>query len=253
MTDLASMVRNRLRDGRACVGAWQTVASVKTAEAMSSCGFHWLAVDLEHSTMSLEQAEACFIAAERHGVAPMARLSNADPYVARRLLDAGAAGLLVPVVESADAFTAFAEHCSYRGKRGVGLSRCNNYGDSFETYYRDFQPVLIPQIETRKGVAAAAELAALDFVDGLFFGPYDLSCELGSPGDITTADFADAVAQVRAACQSNSKALGIHQVEPDAAQLRAKIDEGFHFIAYCTDLIAMRTALGAPTEIVESS
>lgn len=251
MTDFAAQLRERLLAGRACVGAWQTVPSGKTAEAMASCGFHWLAVDLEHTTMTLEQAEACFIAAERHGVAPLARLPNADPYTARRLLDAGAAGLLVPVVESAADFKAFAEHCSYRGKRGVGLSRCNGFGADFENYHRDFRPVLVPQIETRKGVAAAAELAQLDEVDALFLGPYDLSSDLGTPGDTTTAAFVEAVAQVRAACQASGKALGIHQVEPNAEQLQEKVDEGFRFIAYSTDLIAMRTALGSPAEIVE--
>lgn len=218
---------------------------------MASCGFHWAAVDLEHGTMTLDQTEACFIAIERHGVAPFARLPCADPYMGRRLLDAGAAGLLVPAVEEAEAFVEFTQHCLYSGKRGAGLSRCNNYGDDFDAYFNDYRPILIPQVETKKGVEAAASLAAIAEVDGLFLGPYDLSADLGTPGDFTTEDFIQAAAKVRQACEENGKAIGIHQVNPDAAELKARVAEGYRLIAYTTDIIAMRSALGCPVEIVE--
>ncbi|OFX08842.1 MAG: hypothetical protein A2516_08815 [Alphaproteobacteria bacterium RIFOXYD12_FULL_60_8] len=218
---------------------------------MASCGFHWLAVDLEHSTISLEQAETCFIAAERHGVAPLARLSSADPFMGRRLLDAGALGLLVPVVEDAAAFAAFAQHCFYTGKRGAGLSRCNGYGDDFDAYYQGFRPLLIPQVETRKGVEAALSLAAMPEVDALFLGPYDLSADLGTPGDFTTPAFRQMAEKVRQACAAHGKALGIHQVKPVAKELKARVAEGYRFIAYSTDIIAMRAALGSPLESLE--
>ncbi len=244
-------LRARLQAGKPCIGAWQTIGSAKAAAAMASCGFHWLAVDLEHGTLTLDQAEACFIAAERHGTAALARLPSADPYVARRMLDAGAVGLLIPVVEDAVDFADFVDHCLYSGKRGAGLSRCNAYGDDFESYYRDFRPLLIPQIETLKGVEAAASLAAMADVDGLFLGPYDLSADLGTPGDLTTDAFKGAVDKVRQACDANGKAIGIHQVKPDAAELKARVAEGFLMIAYATDIIALRSALGNPLDGIE--
>jgi len=244
-------LRARLKAGKACVGAWQTVPSAKVTEAMASRGFHWLAVDLEHSAMSLETVEACFIAAERYGVAPMARLPNADPYMARRLLDTGAAGLIVPSVEDPDAFAAFAAHCVYGEKRGVGLSRCNAYGDTFEPYFNDFQPVLVAQIETRKGTEAADALAAMATVDALFLGPYDLSVDLGTPGDFTSTAFTQAAQQVREACAKHGKVIGIHQIESDDEALAAKAAEGYGFIAYATDILAMRHALGYPARTVD--
>jgi 2-keto-3-deoxy-L-rhamnonate aldolase RhmA len=201
--------------------------------------------------MSLDQTEACFIAAERHGVAALARLPVADPFLARRLLDAGAAGLLVPVVESADEFADFAEHCSYKDRRGAGLSRCNAYGDDFEAYYHNFRPLLIPQVETLKGVEAAASLAAMAEIDGIFLGPYDLSADLGTPGDFTTKAFKEAALKVRQACEKNRKALGIHQVEPNAVELKERVAEGYLMIAYATDIIAMRNALGRPSDIID--
>lgn len=247
-------LKTRLSQGLPCIGAWATIPSPFVAEAMASCGFHWLAVDLEHSPIDLDAAAAIFLAAERHNVAPMARLPSADPYLARRLLDAGAAGLIVPVVESAEAFAAFSHHTLYPqtgGRRGVGLSRANLWGDNFASYTTDFRPVLVPQIENRAGVAAAFAIAARPEVDALFMGPYDLSADFGTPGQFETPAMNEAMDHVRAACQDSGKALGIHQVAPDYDALRQKLDQGFRFVAFATDMTAMRAALGRPLSLIE--
>jgi len=242
-------IKQRLKDGGTSIGGWLTTASDEVAEIMASIGgYDWLAVDMEHGSAGIKEALAAFRAAERHGVAGLARLSSADPYLARRLLDGGAAGILVPVVESAESFAAFAAHCLYppNGKRGVGLSRCNTWGDAFQDYLTGFAPLLVPQIETIAGVAAADAIAALPEIDALFLGPYDLSASLGSPGDLTSNQFKAAIATVKAACARHGKALGIHQVACDPAELAAKRADGFRFIAYGTDAIALRTALAFP-------
>lgn len=241
-------VKARLRAGDVTIGAWLTTSSDEVAEIMASLGFDWLAVDMEHGSAGIDRAAAAFRAAERWGVAPMTRLPSADPYLARRLLDCGAVGVIVPVVEDAQAFAAFAAHLRYPpkgGRRGVGLSRCNAWGDRFQDYLTAFEPLLVPQIETVRGVQAAAAIAALPEVDALFLGPYDLSASLGSAGDFTTTAFQAAVAEVRAACARHGKAAGIHQVSPDPAELQARINEGNRFIAYGTDALALRHALGA--------
>ncbi|MBC7952343.1 MAG: 2,4-dihydroxyhept-2-ene-1,7-dioic acid aldolase [Rhodospirillaceae bacterium] len=240
-------LKRRLAAGEATIGAWLTTASDEVAEIMATLGFHWLAVDMEHGSAGVREALAAFRAAERHGVAPMVRLPSADPYLARRLLDGGAAGLIVPVVEDPVAFSGFIRHCLYpsNGRRGVGLSRCNQWGDQFSEYLTGFSPVIVPQIETVAGVAAAAAIAALPEVDALFLGPYDLSASLGSAGDFTTPAYAAAIAEVKAACTVHGKALGIHQVHPDPQELDARLAEGARFIAYGTDAIAIRHALKA--------
>lgn len=238
-------LKQRLAGGETLIGTWHTVCSVEVADAIAALGFDWIAIDMEHGSADVAYAEIAFIAMERHGCAPFVRMPSADPYLARRLLDAGAHGLLVPVVESAAAFAEFARHCLYPpdGRRGVALERFNRWGDDFESYMRDFRPVLVPMIETRRGVAAAEEIAALPSVDGLFFGPYDLSADLGSPGVFTTAAFRDALEKVTAACAAHGKAAGGHQVATDPDGLRQRIAEGFRLLAYGTDIIAMRDAL----------
>lgn len=248
-------IKTRLRQGQPCIGAWSTVPSPAVAEAMASCGFHWLAVDLEHSAIDSADVLPIFLAAERHGVAPFVRLPSADPYLARRYLDSGAAGLIVPVVESADAFARFAHHCAYppAGRRGACLSRANGWGDGFDAYNRDFQPVLVPQIESRAGLAEVEAIAALDCVDALFIGPYDLSADLGTPGRFDTADMVAAMDRVLAACARHGKAPGLHQVATDPQVLRSRIDQGYRFVAYGTDMTAMRAALGRPLDLLQGS
>lgn len=246
-------VKALLGRGEICLGAWAGVPHPIVAEAMASLGFHWLAMDLEHATADLDQVTACFMAAERHGCAPFVRLPSADPFLARRLLDAGARGLIVPVVESADDFTAFIRHTLYppAGRRGVGLSRCNLWGDHFQSYLTGFAPVLVPQIETARGAAAAAAIAALPDVDALFLGPYDLSADLGAAGDFSGTAFMEAAKSVREACAAAGKAVGIHQVAPDPVELKRRVAEGYRFIAYSTDVIALRSALGRPLQILK--
>lgn len=244
-------LKTKLADGGVCIGGWLTVPSAATAEALATCGFDWIAVDLEHSPIGESELAPIFAAIERHGVSPMVRLPSADPYLARRVLDSGAAGLLVPVVEDAAAFAGFAGHCRYPpdGRRGVCLARMNLWGDRFDEYMADFQPVLVPQIETRRGLEAADAIARLPEVDGLFIGPFDLSADLGIAGRFEDPAFEDAIGRIRDACANQGKAAGIHQVEPDSAALAGRVQEGFRLIAFGTDIIAMRHGLKGVREI----
>lgn len=238
-------LRHKLAEGQACVGAWLMSGSPIHAEAMASLGFDWLCVDMEHGSTDISEVEAVFVAAERHGAAPIARINALDGELARRLLDLGAVGIIVATTESAAAFETFAQSCLYapRGRRGVGLSRCNVWGDTFEGYKAHFQPILAPMVETKKGVEEAGALAALPMVDAMFMGPYDLSSDLGCAGDFSNPTFTDAVATVRKACEENNVAPGYHQVICDDKELQARIDEGFKFLAYGTDILSMRQAL----------
>ena len=161
-------------------------------------------------------------------------------------------GLIVPVVEDVTDFKQFAEYCNFApiGKRGVGLGRANAWGDEFDSYFTEFSPVLIPQIETIAGVEVAGNLIELDCVDALFVGPYDLSVSLGQPGDFNTLAFKNAMSQLKLVCHKNDKSLGIHQVAPDMSELKKRQEEGFRFIAFGTDLIAMRYAFKDIKQII---
>jgi len=252
---MAKSFKEKIGDRDICLGAWLTMQSPQIAEVMASCGFDWLCVDIEHTPLDESDTLLAFMAAERHGAAPVARLPSADPFLARRLLDAGAQGLIVPVVEDSRRFSEFADHCLYppKGRRGMGLSRANLWGDRFDEYTGDFEPVLVAQVETRKGVANIDEIAALEAVDAVFLGPYDLSADLGQPGNFETEAFADAIDSVRSACEREGKAAGYHQVAPDMAALRERIAEGYRLLAYATDVVAMRQAFTGIRELIAST
>ena len=238
-------LKDKLKANKLTIGAWSSIPSPLSAEAMASLGFDWLAIDMEHGTTGVDAASHIFAAIEKYKIAPLVRIPCHKPVLTRRLMDAGAHGVIVPVVEDADIFKDFVSHMYYppEGRRGVGLSRCNLWGDNFKEYLENFKPVVIAQIETRKGAENAEKIAAIPGVDGLFLGPYDLSADLGTPGNFETPEFLAARDKIKQACANQNKIVGIHQVEPDPDKLEQRIAEGFRFIAYATDIIALRHAL----------
>lgn len=252
---MQNKLKLKLAGGDICFGTWHTVCSIEVAEAIAALGFDWIAIDMEHGSADVAYAESAFIAMERHGCAPFVRMPSADPYLARRLLDAGAQGLLIPCVEDAASFAEFTRHCLYPpdGCRGVALERFNGWGDDFDTYMSEFSPVIVPMIETRRGVKAALEIASLPAVDALFFGPYDLSADLGSPGNFESDAFYDALEHVKAACRDSGKQAGGHQVALDPAELTKRAEEGFRLLAYGTDILAMRQTLAGFRNAIPSA
>lgn len=242
------VLKKRIAAGEVTVGAWCTVAHPQVVEAMASApGIDWMVFDLEHTELDAGALVPLFLACERHGITPLVRLSSHDPIQGRRALDLGAAGLLVPVVESVQRFADLAQHFVYppRGRRGACLARINGWGENFSDYQADFAPILVPQIETPEGVVNSPMIAALPEVDALLIGPYDLSASLGAAGDFETPSFRDAERAVLAAGRSAGKSLGIHVVTPEAASIRRRVDEGYRFIAVGTDIICLREGLRA--------
>ena len=132
-----------------------------------------------------------------------------------------------------------AAHYPPRGSRGVGLSRAQGYGRSFESY-RDGDAgdvVVIAQIESIEGVRNLDEILAVDGVDGFFVGPYDLSGSLGRPGEFDHPDVEAALADVRSHIRPDGPPAGIHVVEPDLAQLREAFDAGYRFVGFASEML----------------
>lgn len=245
-------LKKKLLSGEKTLGTWLTVSHIQVVEAMlSSAQFDWLTLDLEHSEIGFEHMPAIFNICEKYGVAPLVRLSGANVIEGRKALDLGAHGLIVPVVENAGAFAELCKHFEYppKGKRGVCLSRMNNWGEDFDEYMKNFSPVIVPIVESTLGVKNAAEIAALECVDAVFIGPYDLSASLHKPADFENAEFKDHLHMVKKAAAAAKKPLGIHVVNPSAADLKRRCDEGFKFIAFGTDMIFIQHAVKAAGEL----
>jgi len=207
---------------------------------MSRAGFDWLAVDLEHSVITIREAEELIRIIALSGVVPLVRLSANDPVQIKRVMDSGAHGIIVPMVNTAADVEAAVEAVRYPpiGKRGVGLARAQGYGSSFESYreWLNRESVVIVQVEHIESVNNLEAILACDSVDGFIVGPYDLSGSLGVPGQFDHPSMAEVMDRIKSVGIASGKAFGIHVIEPDTEELRQRVDEGFNFVAYSLDI-----------------
>lgn len=238
-------LKERLQKHQVTIGSWITLAHPAIAEILGTAGFDWLAVDLEHSVISLREAEELIRVIALCGSTPLVRLSANDAVQIKRVMDAGAHGVIVPMVNSrAEAERAVAAvYYPPRGTRGVGLARAQGYGAQFERYRRwlDREPVVIVQIEHRDAVQRFRDIVTVPGVDGYLLGPYDISASMGVPGQLTHPKVVAALAQVRRLARQLNVPGGVHVIQPDPAQARLRIREGFQFVAYSLDILLLGT------------
>ncbi len=239
-------IRSKLQRGEPSVGCWLQLPSSDVAEIVGAAGFDWVAVDAEHGAIDPAQYPDIFRAIELGGALPLVRVPAAEEVACRRALDAGAGGVIVPRIESADQLRALrgAVRWPPDGHRGVGFSRANHYGVGFDDYREEAQaPLFVAMIESAAGLANVGEIAAVEGVDSIFIGPYDLSASLGATGDITGPLLQSAMAEITSAAEAAGVPIGIHSVSPSREDLQATIDLGFLFVAYSTDALVLATAL----------
>lgn len=235
-----SSLKTNLQQGRLCLGSWITLGHTGIAEIYARAGFEWLVVDMEHSTMSLDQAGELIRTIDLAGTAPLVRLTSNDINQIKRVMDAGAHGIVVPNVKSSmDAEDAVAAtRYGPEGRRGVGLARAQQYGAGFRGYleWQKDSPVVIVQIEDHSALGRLEEIFAVPGVDGFIVGPYDLSCSMGVPGEFERPEFTTAMQRILDAGLKAGCPAGLHIVEPDTERLRQVIHEGYRFIAYSVDI-----------------
>ncbi len=238
--DKINQLRKHLGSGGETVGSWMQIPHPSIAEIMGNAGYDWVAVDLEHGAIGHHQLPDLFRALELGGTLPLARLAQGEAKDCKQALDAGAGGVIVPMVESADHLTAVRDVCRWppAGTRGVGFSRANLFGARFETYRQEAQsPLLIAQIEHIKAVEALPDILRVDGLDGILVGPYDLSASMGITGEFHHPAFLQVMASVLKCCQATKVAAGVHIVNPDQTELESKLHEGYRLIAFGIDAV----------------
>ncbi len=218
------------------IGSWIQLGHPAVAEIMASAGFDWLAIDLEHSTITLHEAEDLIRVIDLKGVVPLVRLASNNAEQIKRIMDAGAHGVIVPMVKSQDEARAAVRAVKYppQGERSIGLARAQGYGVDFARYFewqRD-QSLVVVQIEHIDAVNNLESILTVPGVDAYIVGPYDLSGSMGLPGEFQAPQFLEAMAQIRSVSEKLRVPGGLHIVEPDPQALKQCIDEGNRFIAY---------------------
>jgi 2-dehydro-3-deoxyglucarate aldolase len=233
-------LKKKLQTAEPTIGSWITLAHPAIAEIMARAGFDWLVVDLEHSVITIREAEELIRVIGLCGVTPLVRLSANDAVQIKRVMDAGAHGVIVPMVNSALEAEQAVAAVKYppQGRRGVGLARAQGYGTRFEEYkgWLAQESIVIVQVEHIKAVENLDTILAVAGVDGFIVGPYDLSGSLGIPGQFAHPLMTQAMERIRKSGAPSGKAPGIHVVEPDLAQLQHRLQEGYRFVAYSLDI-----------------
>ncbi len=239
----ANHVRRRLAAGEPSVGTWLSLPSPEAAEYVSALGFDWLVVDAEHNPVDIRTLAQMFIAMKGAPVAPMVRIPWNTPEHFKRVLDAGAWGIVVPNVRSRAEAEAAVEAMRYhpRGTRGVGGGR---HALSFDTtapeYYHhaNDETLLVLMIEHADGVEHADEILSVPGVDACFIGPNDMAASmdlgLGVALESDIPRLVEAIAHVRETCRKHVVAPGIHC--SGAAAVNRRIAEGFQFCAMASEL-----------------
>lgn len=222
-------------------GSWITLNHPSIAEIMADSGFDWLCVDMEHSVTDYFEAQQLITAIQSKGVKAFVRVGENNTRIIKRILDAGADGIIVPSVNSAAEARKAVEALKYppMGKRGVGLARAQSYGFGFEAY-RDGKAKeikLIVQIEHINAIKELDEILQTEGVDGTFIGPYDLSGSLGKPGQWDEPDVKEALEVYEATVKKYSKLVGFHVIQPDYKLVQEKIAKGYNFIAFSLDVL----------------
>ena len=221
------------------IGSWVTLNHPSIAEIMSDAGFDWLCVDMEHSVTDYYEAQLLISAIQSKGIKAYVRVGENNARIIKRVLDAGADGIIVPSVNSKEDAIKAVNAVNYPpiGKRGVGLARAQNYGFNFEDY-RDGKAkniTLIVQIEHINAIKELEEIINTDGIDGTFIGPYDLSGSIGKPGNWDDEDVKEALAKYEKIAKKYDKLMGFHVVPPDYNLVNDKIDKGYNFIAFGFD------------------
>ena len=168
------------------------MAHPSIAEILAMAGYDWVVVETEHTGIDVSEVLRLLIAIEQRGSIPLVRLAWNDPIQAKAVLDSGAAGVLVPMINTREEAELAVKMTKYPplGYRGVGLARAQGYGENFNEYveHANDDTLLMVQIEHKDAVANIEEILSVPGIDGTFIGPYDLSMSMGIPGQITHPD-----------------------------------------------------------------
>jgi len=235
-------IREKLRSGGHSIGSWIQIPHPSIAEIMGQAGYDWVAVDIEHGAVSVHQLPDLFRALELGNTLPLARLAQGNVVECKQVLDAGAGGVIVPMVESAEQLELVRDAIRWppAGKRGVAFSRANLFGKYFDSYIEEAQqPLLVAMIEHVNAVENLNAILQVEGLDAILIGPYDLSASMGLTAQFDHSEFKVVMDKIKQATNQIGIPSGVHVVMPDESVLKERLLEGYRFIAYSIDSVIL--------------
>jgi len=242
-------IRKKLNNGGVSIGSWMQIPHSSIAEIMGQSNYDWVAVDMEHGAISVHQLPDLFRALELGNTLPLARLAHGHSKDCKQALDAGAGGVIVPMIKSADQLRKVRDATRWppSGNRGVAFSRANLFGKNFNEYIKEAkQPLLIAMIEHIDAINELDDILKVDGLDAILIGPYDLSTSMNLTAQFDHPEFAKAIRDIKSKSESANIPCGIHVVSPSVDDLKEKIDDNYRFIAYSIDSVILTNFLRKP-------
>ncbi|HWA60289.1 MAG TPA: aldolase/citrate lyase family protein [Caulobacteraceae bacterium] len=251
---MTTSLKARVAAGETALGAWCMIPGALTAEALGRAGFDWVLVDMQHGCMAYETALDMIRAIDLTGAAPIVRVPWNDPGIIGRVLDAGALGVVIPMIQTAADARAAVDACLYppAGRRSFGPVRVGlRDGPGYFATAND-RVLVIPMIETAEALGEVEAIAATPGVDALFVGPFDLSIALGlPPGDNDGQPAFDAaIARVSSAARAAGVATAVLS---NAKVAPLRIAQGFRLVSVVTDLNTLAAASRADLMAVKAA
>ena len=224
------------------IGTWITSFNQHTLEIISNSGFNWICIDLEHSDISGKETNLLISIAKKNNIKPYVRIPSKSEENFKKALDAGAIGIIVPMVETkedVDDIIRFSHYAPF-GKRSFGLYSHNLYGIGKDHLkVQKYTPEIILQIESLKAINNLESILSNNYISGTLIGRYDLSLTLNEPGNFKSKNFNSCIKKYFSICKKKKVKSGIHLAEFDLKNIKSEI-KNFDLIAIGTDFIFLK-------------
>jgi 2-keto-3-deoxy-L-rhamnonate aldolase RhmA len=236
-------LRRKLRSRERVFGGWVSYPDPSITETFARAGFDFIAIDMEHTTISLEQAKHIIASCRAEGVCCLPRPVSHNNDIVKPLLEAGADGMIIQMVETREEVRRLIDINKFPpiGRRSYGVNRAHGYGFDFDRYITEWNETstLILQVESIKGVENIDELLDFPEVDGVMVGPYDISGSLGVPGQTNHPKVRDAAKRVVEACAKHGKGCCTQVSAVTPAAVQDVFDQGYSFVILGSDLFVL--------------
>ncbi len=237
------VLKKSLRSREKLFGAWVSYAEPSITETFAKAGFDFLAIDMEHSTITLPEAKGIITSSQSHNVPCLPRpVSHSNDFI-KPLLDFGADGMLIQMVNNSEDVKNIINHMKFPpiGKRSYGVNRAQGYGFDFDDYINNWNDnsVFIIQIESIEAVKNIDSILSHNEIDGVMIGPYDISGSLGFPGQLDHPDVIDASKKVINSCQKFGKSCGTQLNDPNPKNINNLFELGYTFAILGSDLFIL--------------
>ena len=236
-------LKKRLKNRERLFAGWISYSHPSITETFARAGFDFIFIDMEHSTISVEQGQRIIAASQSEGVPCIPRpVSHSNDYL-KPLLESGADGLLIQMVETVEHVKALIGDIKYPpiGRRTYGVNRAQAYGFDFDKYIQSWNQtsIFMLQIESIKGVENIEQLISFDEVDAVMIGPLDIAGSLGVPGQTTHPLVIEASRKVIEACERYGKSCGTQVADANPDTVKAVFDLGYNYAILGSDLFVL--------------